>query len=129
MALELLRKRDTDTQGILNSINVAFAIIMKEAIDVAEVYSVPHVTGAAAKTELKPECSLNLDTCHETGTPWETTKNYMRNKAAKKLLQDEPLLPLGSIPCTNVENCHESEFGENAPWGSRGQTEASPYRP
>ena len=69
-------------------------------IDVAEVYSPERVTRVAEQYGLKPGWSLDLTTTDENGRPWGFQCTHVRNKAARKLLQEKPTLVIGSPMCT-----------------------------
>ena len=70
---------------------------------VAEVYSRPRVTAAAAMMpdlEVVPGFALDVSGCDEHGEIWDFTREDMRRKARK--LRDEvgPMFLIGSPPCT-----------------------------
>merc|ERR1739836_354698 len=45
--------------------------------------------------------ALDLCTRDDRGIPWDFTRTEMRNKAARKVLEDKPLVLIGSPPCTD----------------------------
>eukprot|EP00973_Karenia_brevis_P053051 7375893-Karenia_brevis.AAC.1 len=70
------------------------------SVDVAEVFSPKRVTEFARDYGLSPGWSLDLTTYDENGKPWDFTDANMRNKAVRRLIEDKPLLLIGSPPCT-----------------------------
>ena len=48
---------------------------------------------------MMPGMSLDLTTEDENGRPWDFDCVHMRNKATRKLLEDKPLLLIGSPMC------------------------------
>ena len=75
---------------------------MKEllAIDVAEIFSPKRVNEFVKDYELQEGWSFDLTTTDENGNPWHFNDPNMRNKAARRVLQDKPTLVIGSPPCT-----------------------------
>ena len=53
------------------------------------------------KLGLKAGWSLDICTNDEDGRPWDFTQAEMGNRAARKVIEDKPLLPIGSPPCTD----------------------------
>ena len=45
--------------------------------------------------------ALDLRTLKPNGEPWDFNRLHMRNKAVRKLLQDKPLVLIGSPMCTD----------------------------
>eukprot|EP00973_Karenia_brevis_P071117 9880493-Karenia_brevis.AAC.1 len=76
-------------------------IMHLQSPDVVEIYSPPRVTQQAKLYTLKPGWSLDLTTVDENGEPWDFNKIHMKNKAIRKIIQDEPMLVIGSPMCTN----------------------------
>ena len=70
------------------------------AMDVAEFYSPPRITEMAAKMGLRAGWSLDLTTNDEDGRAWDFNVPEMRNRAARKVLTDKPLLLIGNPMCT-----------------------------
>ena len=92
----------TEFEQFLGSIQVGFADAVREAYDVTEVHSVLQVNEAAKKMGLKVGWTLDICTRDENGSPWDfTAKAEMRNKAARKLIEDKPPFIIGSPPCTD----------------------------
>lgn len=78
---------------------VGFAKAANEAIHVAKMYSVRRVTTMAGKMRLRPGWALDLCTQDEQGNHSDLTQVSMRNKAARKVIQDQPLVIIGNPPC------------------------------
>ena len=68
-------------------------------IEVAEVYSPPRVTEMAHQMGLKVGWSLDITTVDVDGRNGDFNEVEMRNTAVRKLLEDEPLLLIGSPMC------------------------------
>lgn len=57
---------------------------------------------------------MDICTRDENGNPWDFTKSEMRSKAARRALNDEPLVVIGSPPCTDwstVMNLNHDKMG------------------
>lgn len=87
--------------GHLYNISVGFVAAVSKQMDVAEVYSPPRVTGMAERLGMRAGWSLDLATRDEEGNSWDFNKAEMKNKAARKLISDEPYVLIGSPPCTD----------------------------
>ena len=74
------------------------------AIDVAEVYSPPRVAQVAREMGFRGGWSLDLTTSESGGRQWDFNQLEMRNRAARLILKDRPLLLIGSPMCT-VYSC------------------------
>ena len=85
----------------INSLEKQLNDQMKElmAIDIAEVFSPKRVNEFASEYELAEGWSLDLTTCDEKGRPWNFSDPKMRNKAARRVIRDEPTIIIGSPPC------------------------------
>lgn len=88
----------------LSSIQVSFAAAVSHDMDVSEVYSAPRATEAARKMGLMPGWPLDICTVDEEGHAWDFTNAKMRNKVARKVIEDKPLFRIGSPPCTDWSN-------------------------
>lgn len=100
VALSMSQTSREEFAGFLNNIQVGFANAVHEDIDIAEVYSAPRAAKACEKFGLKVGWSLDICTKDEDGRPWDFTQVEMRNRAARKLIENKPLLLIGSPPCT-----------------------------
>eukprot|EP00973_Karenia_brevis_P080971 11232062-Karenia_brevis.AAC.1 len=70
-------------------------------MDVAEIYSPPRVVKHASEFGLEGGWSLDLTTCDTDGEPWDFSRKEMRNRAIRKILEDKPILIIGSPMCTD----------------------------
>ena len=85
-------------------LDMALYSVTRNKMDVAEVYSLERVTRVAEQFGLKPGWSLDLTTTDENGRPWDFDCVYMRNKVARKLIEDRPMLVIGSPMCTEFSS-------------------------
>ena len=69
-------------------------------MQVSEVYSPLRVVKMANRMGLRGGWSLDLTTHDEHGRPWDFNDRTMRNKAIRKLVDDQPLVLIGSPMCT-----------------------------
>ena len=70
---------------------------------VAEIYSPPRVTEAAKmlpSLRMCPGFALDLVTAYEMGRPWEFSDKQCRDDCRKMVLEQEPVLVVGSSMCT-----------------------------
>ena len=105
----------TEFQSFLNNIQVGFALAIEEHNEVSEVYSVPRVTKTAKDMGLKAGWALDICTRDDEGQPWDFTKPEMRNKAARKVIQDSPLVLIGSPPCTDWSSIMNLNWSKMSP--------------
>lgn len=85
--------KQTGLDNALMSMNSA-------TMDVAEVYSPPRITTKAKQMGLAAGWSLDLTTVDENGRPWDFDCVHMRNKVARKVMPDQPMILIGSPMCT-----------------------------
>ena len=93
----------------------ALMSIYKMGMDVAEVYSRPRVTTMAERCGLSAGWSMDLTTIDENGIPWDFDNVAMRNKVARKLLEDKPMLLIGSPMCTEFSSWMQLNHKKMAP--------------
>ena len=90
-------------KNTINNISTQLDQIMLQklvaAMDVAEFYSPPRVADVAMKIGLRAGWSLDLTTHDTDGRAWDFNILEMRNRAARKVLTDKPLLFIGSPMC------------------------------
>ena len=79
---------------------------MIASMDVAEFYSPPRIASMAAKMGLRAGWSLDISTHGKDGRAWDFNIPEMRNRAARMVLTDKPVLLIGSPMCT-IPRCHE----------------------
>ena len=70
--------------------------MMIAAMDVAEFYSPPRVATMASRMGLRVGWSLDLTTKDTDGRAWDFNVPEMRNRAARLVLKDKPMLLIGS---------------------------------
>ena len=94
-------------------------------IEVAEVYSPQRFTQMAQRMGLRAGWSLDITTCVSDGKAWASNDAEMRNRAARQIPREEPLLLVGSPMCiafsvmnrinyakmTAEEMAHKMEYG------------------
>ena len=68
-------------------------------MQVAEVYSPPRVVKMANEMGMRGGWSLDLTTTDEDGLPWDFNSIKMRNRATREIIQDKPLVVIGSPMC------------------------------
>ena len=69
-------------------------------MEVAEVYSPSSVTDMARQMGLRAGWALDISTHDVDGREWDFNQLEMRNRAIRKILQDKPILLVGSPMCT-----------------------------
>ena len=95
---------------------------MFERMEVAEVYRPPRIVEMARKTGLRAGWILDLTTYDEHGRPWDFNCKDMRNAAIRKVMQDKPILSIGSPMCVPFSNMNNINY-------SRMSTEEKNQRP
>ena len=68
-------------------------------VQVAEVYSPPRVVAMAKAMGLKGGWSLDLTTTDCDGRRWNFNELEMRNRAVRRVIEDQPLFLIGSPMC------------------------------
>ena len=82
-------------EHFLINIHIGFARAGEERNELSEVF-----TEVARDIGLRAGWTLDACTVDDEGNPWDFTKLELKNKAIRKVLKDEPLVLLGSPPCT-----------------------------
>ena len=77
-------------------LNCAMRQMMFENMEVAEIYSPPRITKRARRMGLRAGWSFDLTTCDENGRPWDFNCKEMGNAVVRKVIQDKPILWIGS---------------------------------
>ena len=95
---------DDDKTAKLLSLETTMTNMMRVSMDVAEVYSPERVTAMAKKMGLNAGWALDLTTTDAEGRAWDFECVHMRNKAVRMLLQDKPMLLIGSPMCTEYSS-------------------------
>ena len=84
-------------------------------IEVAEVYGPPRVTEMARKLGMRAGWALDVTTTDDDGRAWDFNQLEMRNRAIRRLLQDEPLFLIGSPMCTAVCELNHINYAKMDP--------------
>ena len=84
-------------------------------IEVAEVYSPPRVVTMAKTMGLKAGWSLDLTTKEVDGRQWNFNEVEMRNRAIRKVLEDQPMFLIGSPMCTAFSVMNRINYAKMAP--------------
>ena len=79
--------------------NMMMLNMMVNQMEVAEVYSPPRVVGMANKLGIRGGWSLDLTICDTDGQPSDFNSTEMRNRAIRKLINDRPVIFIGSPMC------------------------------
>ena len=119
-AINLIERRmKSNGDGLGAMLNNTMAKSMMEEMDVAEAYSPPRVVAMAKKMGLRAVWSPDVTTSDENGIAWDFNKVAMRNKAARKLIQDKPRLLIGSPICTPFSQMNNINYTKNVKRRSR----------
>ena len=86
--------------NVSSQLNPMMPNMLLNQTQVAEVYSPPRVAEMANITGMRGGWSLDLTTCDADGMPWDFDDSKMRNRAARKLFNDKPIVLIGSPMCT-----------------------------
>lgn len=101
-AIHLIKQKMEREQGM--GVGMQLDQIMLQMVtagmDVAEFYSPPRVIQLAQDMGLRAGWSLDFTTNDEDGRAWNFNDAEMRHRAARKVLEDKPLLLIGSPTCT-----------------------------
>ena len=103
-----IEETNREIMAVLNSLGADTAKYRRERSEtsravVSDIYSPPMVTAA---TKLLPELriiagfALDLTTADTDGQVWDFDSQVMRERALKKVLEERPLLLIGSPMCT-----------------------------
>ena len=97
---EVERKERQTQRGAKGSqLNNMMRKIMFEQMEVVEVYSPLRIVELVRRMGLRAGWSLHLTTDDDYGRPWDFNCKQMRNVAVRKVLQDKPILLIGSPMC------------------------------
>ena len=70
------------------------------SVDVSEVYSEPGVAKEAPRFGLKPGSSMDIRTVDHDGRPWDFSQPVMRERARRRIKEEDPFVLIGSPMCT-----------------------------
>ena len=96
-AIEQRARRDTGNLGQQLTHTMFQKLLAK--IEVSEVYSPPRVTEMATSMGLRAGWALDITTTDQDGREWDFNQFEMRNRAIRKVLQDKPMVLIGSPMC------------------------------
>jgi hypothetical protein len=82
--------------------------------DITEVYSPERVVEAARRMGLVGGLSLDLTTSDSDGRKWDFTDPEMRRRAIRHVVEDKPLLLIGSPMCTMFSTLQNLNWGKSA---------------
>lgn len=100
-AIYIIQKKIArEQENVTNRLNIIMMQMLTNEMEVVEVYSPPRITQMARRMGLKAGWSLDLTTCDSDGKAWDFNDTTMRNRAIRKVVNDEPLLLVGSPMCT-----------------------------
>ena len=71
----------------------------EDQMDVAEVFSPPRMTSAAAKRGYKPGFAMDLTTCDDEGKPWDLSCPIQQKKALQMQDKQQPWVLMACPPC------------------------------
>lgn len=93
-------KMKHEANSLTKQLNKTMLGILIGNMQVAEIYSPPRVAKMAKDLGPRAGWSLDLTTQDEDGRYWDFTDPTMRNRVARKVLRDKPMLLIGSPMCT-----------------------------
>ena len=82
-----------------SQINAMMLSTLINNMQVAEVYSPPRVVAMANRMGLRGGWSLDFIATDVDGLPWDFNSVKMRNRTVRKLIEDKPLVVIGSPMC------------------------------
>ena len=94
------QKMKNDVPNVSSQMDQVMLQMMVNNMDVAEFYSPPRITDMAVKMGLRAGWSMDITTNDTDGRAWDFNVAEMRNRAARRVLKDKPLLLIGSQMCT-----------------------------
>ena len=89
-----------EQEGISIQLDITMMSMLFDKMEMVEVCGPPSVAEMVRKMGLKVGWSLDMTTHGFDGKRWDFNNTEMRNRAARKVLRDEPLLLIGSPMCT-----------------------------
>lgn len=87
---------------------------MKRVISSADItgaHDPERVNREAAKLGLRAGWSMDLTTTYRQGCRWDFSKVHMRNKSFRRVIEEKPLMIIGSLPC--------ADMGQFTHWSSK----------
>ena len=83
-------------------------------VDISEVYSPERVVEAAKSMGLKGGISMDITTHDPRGRPWDFDLLEMRNQAIRHIMEEKPLLLIGSPMCTMFSQLQSMNWGKSS---------------
>ena len=87
------------------------ATMILKGVDITEVFSPERVTKIASEHGLKAGLSMDLR------TGWDFRRKEDRRKAKKYILEEKPVLVIGSPVCTPFSTLQRWNWGRTKEWG------------
>ena len=94
------QKMKQTTTNVCSQLNQTMMQLMIIGMDVAESYRPPRIIKMASEMGLRAGWSMDIITNDLDGNSWDFNIPEMRNRAARRMLEDKPLLSVGSPMCT-----------------------------
>ena len=94
------QKMSKEVCSVTNQLNRTMLQMMVSSMHVAKFYSPPRITNMANEMGLRGGWSMDITTQDTDGRAWDFIILEMRNRAARRIIQDKPLLLIGSLMCT-----------------------------
>ena len=119
MQTKIRQEKNKMKMQVENNLGSQFNFMMldmlTEQMQVAEVYSPPRVAEMANQMGMRGGWSLDLTPCDTDGMPWDFNNANMRNRAVRKLLNDKPIVFIGSPMCTEYSTIIKLNHSKMAP--------------
>ena len=93
------QKMKSTGQDITSQLDQTMVEMMIASVDVAEFYSPPRIIQMANQMGLRVGWSMGITTNDVDGKAWDFNIPEMRNRAARRILIDKPMLLIGSPMC------------------------------
>ena len=90
----------SETSSLISQLDQIMMAMMIASMDVAEFYSPPRIIEMARAMGPRTGWSMDITTQDSDGRAWDFNAAETRNRAARRILMDKPLLLIGSPMCT-----------------------------
>ena len=107
----------------LRKISKVPGIVPISRVQVVELYSLERVNKVAKECGMKTGWSMDITTQDEDGRTWDFNIPEMRNRVARRVLTDKPLLLIGSPMCTVHSVMNQINHAKMAPDASQARFE------
>ena len=108
---KLIRERG----NVSEQLDATMRQLLINNIEVAEADRPPTASEMARKMGLRAGWILDITTVDHDGRAWDINEAEMRNRAARQLLKDEPLLLIGSPMCTGFRVMNNLNYRKMCP--------------